>query len=493
MPHVPERVQSTPAPERVEAIPLEGLSRSEVLERMKSLQLQDVRWHENRAFSLVFHQSDEHTEFLKAAHNLFFEGNGLNPMAFASLRTFEHDVVRMAASMLHGGQEAVGTMTSGGTESILLAIRTYRDRARALTPKIKKPNIIVPASVHVAFDKAGKYFDVRIIHAPLAPDGRVNVGAVERLITPDTIALVGSAPNYPNGMIDPIPELASVALHHGLGLHVDACIGGFFLPWAEKIGYPIPPWDFRVPGVTSISADLHKYGYAAKGASTILYRGMDYLKYQFFVFVDWPGGVFASPSLPGTRPGGSIAAAWAGLQAMGQDGYQCNARVVMETARRFKEGIAAIEGLQVVGNPPVGVFAYTTSDRTLNCYAIADYMTEKGWHIDRQQRPPSIHLMINPGHAHIVEDYLRDLREAVAHVRAHPDTALSGSAPAYGLMANAPLRGLVSQNVLAIMEHMYDARGSLPQLDSEGGGVPKIILQLMKLKLRLGNVFKKGA
>lgn len=493
MPIKQENIAGSLKLEQLEAIPAHGRPRPLILERMTALQREDVRWRENRAFSLVFHQSDEHTEFLKAAHNLFFEGNGLNPMAFASLRTFEHDVIRMTASMLHGGQDAVGTMTSGGTESILLAVRTYRDRARALFPKIKKPNIIVPASVHVAFDKAGKYFDVKMIHAPLLPNGQVNAKAMERLVTPNTIAIVGSAPNYPNGMIDPITELASIALHHGLGLHVDACIGGFFLPWAEKIGYPIPPWDFRVPGVTSISADLHKYGYAAKGASTIVYRTMDYLKYQFFVFVDWPGGVFASPSLPGTRPGGSISAAWAGLQAMGEDGYQRNAEIVMKTAQRFKEGIAAINGLRVLGNPPAGVFAYTPSDHRLNCYAIADYMTEKGWHIDRQQRPPSIHLMINPGHAHIVENYLQDLREAVDHVRSHPDAVLSGSAPAYGLMANAPLRGLVSQNILEIMEHMYDAEGSMPELDSEGGGVPKIILNLMKLRLRLGNLFKKGA
>lgn len=471
------------------AIPVLGMDRAEVIARMQALRAGDVHWEENRAFSLVFHHSDEHSEFLKEAHGLFFEGNGLNPMAFASLRTFEHDVIRMTAHLFHGGVEAAGTMTSGGTESILLAVRTYRDRARKLTPKIKKPEMIIPASAHVAFDKAGKYFDVKMVHAPLADDYRVDLGAVRRLITHNTIALAGSAPSYPNGAIDPIERLAALAQDHGLGMHVDACIGGFFLPWAERLGHPIPPFDFRVPGVTSISADLHKYGYAAKGASTITYRNMDYLKYQFFVYVDWPGGVFASPSLPGTRPGGTIAAAWAALMAMGEDGYLRNAEEVMRIARQFIDGINAIEGLRVLGNPPVGVFAYTSADPALNLYAIADIMTQKGWHIDRQQKPASIHLMINPGHAHIVDTYLADLRESVDYVRAHPEAAASGSAPAYGLIANAPMRGLVASNVLAMMERLYGPEGQLPALESaeEGGpppGLPKPVEWLLKLAKR---------
>jgi glutamate/tyrosine decarboxylase-like PLP-dependent enzyme len=468
------------------------MDREQILEQMRALRAQDVRWEENRAFSLVFHHSDEHAEFLKQAHYLFCEGNGLNPMAFASLRTFEHDVVRMAANLFHGGRQAVGTMTSGGTESILLAVRTYRDRARQLQPRIKRPEMVVPETVHVAFDKAGKYFDVKMVHAPLDRSMRVDVRAVRRLINANTIALVGSAPNYPNGMIDPIEKLAALAVERGLGMHVDACIGGFFLPWAERLGHPIPTFDFRVPGVTSISADLHKYGYAAKGASTILYRSMDYLRHQFFVYVDWPGGVFASPSLPGTRPGGVIAAAWATLLAMGEDGYLRNAETVLRVTRQFIDGINAIEGLRVLGDPPVGVFAYTATDPALSLYAIADQMSAKGWHIDRQQKPASIHLMINPGHAEIVDTYLADLREAVEYVRAHPEAAASGSAPAYGLIANAPLRGLVASNVLAMMERLYSAEGQLPALEAgaEGGpaaSLPKPVQWLMKLKDRFGH------
>jgi len=272
---------------------------------------------------------------------------------------------------------------------------------------------------------------------------------------------------------------------------VDACIGGFVLPWAERLGYDIPPFDFRVPGVTSMSADLHKYGYAAKGASTITYRSMDYLRHQFYVNVNWPGGVFASPSLPGTRPGGTIAAAWAALHAMGEDGYLRNTEVIMETRDRLVGGINAIQGLRVLGNPPVGVFAYAPTSKRVSCYAIADQMAAKGWHIDRQQLPPCIHLMLNPGHAEIVDQYLRDLRESFDYVRTHPGAAVSGSAPAYGLIANAPMRRMVEKNVAAMVEEMYGPEGITPELDSEkgSGGVPGPVLALMKLKSRLGNLF----
>lgn len=467
-------------------IPEHGTDREALLEEMKALREQDVRWQEHRAFSLVFHQSDEHTDFLKEAHGLFFEGNGLNPMAFASLRKFEHEVVRMTADLFHGGRECVGTMTSGGTESIMLAVKTYRDRARKLRPWIKKPEIIVPQSVHVAFPKAGKYFDVQMITAPLDRSFHVDTAAVEKLIGPNTIALVGSAPNYPSGMIDPIERLSDLALKYDLGLHVDACIGGFFLPWAERLGHPIPPFDYRIPGVTSMSADLHKYGYAAKGASTITYRSMDYLRHQFFVDVNWPGGIFASPSFPGTRPGGTIAAAWAALKAMGQDGYLRNAEQVMRVAKQFVDGINSIDGLEVLGDPPVGVFAYRTTTKKLSIYAVADAMTARGWHIDRQQKPASIHLMINPGHAEIADQYLEDLRESVAAVRANPKAAVSGSAPAYGLLANAPMRGLVEKNVLAMMEKMYGPDGMAPQLGTDNDGdndaVPGPLMTLMKIR-----------
>jgi glutamate/tyrosine decarboxylase-like PLP-dependent enzyme len=473
-------------------IPREGMDRETLIGQMQALRGGDINWHDNRAFSLVFHQTDEHTDFLKRVYGTFFSENGLNPMAFKSLRQFEHDVVRMTVNLFHGDRDAVGTMTSGGTESIMLAIKTYRDRARKLQPRIKRPEVIVPRTVHVAFPKACKYFDVKMVVAPLGEDGKVDIAEVARLINRNTIALVGSAPNYPNGQIDDIEALGQLALTHEIGLHVDACIGGFFLPWAERLGHPIPPWDYRVPGVTSISADLHKYGYAAKGASTITYRSMDYLRHQFFVYVDWPGGVFASPSLPGTRPGGSIAAAWAALQAMGENGYMENAAVVMDTAKRFIDGITVIPELEVIGQPPVGILAYRSKSARVNIYAVADRLETHGWHIDRQQKPASLHFMINPGHAKIVDQYLDDLGEAVEYVKRHPEAAGAGSAPMYGLIAGAPLRGMVADNVLAMMEQMYGPEGAAPNLKSngKGGGVPRPVLWAMNLRSRIASLFR---
>jgi len=474
-----------------------------LLERMRALRGGDIPWQEHKAFGLVFHQSDEHTELLKEAYTLFFSENALNPMAFESLRAMEHEVVRMTANLLGGDRETVGVMTSGGTESIMLAVRTYRDRARKKKPWIRRPEIVMPVSGHVAYDKAGEYFDVKIVHTPVGDDFRADVRQIARRINRNTIALVGSAPSFPQGVIDPIEELAALAQQRGIGLHVDACIGGFFLPWLEKAGYDVPPFDFRVPGVTSMSADIHKYGYAAKGASTILYRSMEYLHHQIYVYVDWPGGIYASPSMPGTRPGGTIAAAWASLHAMGQDGFVRNAKEVMETTKQFIEGINAIDELEVLGRPAMCVFAFRTKEKRINCFAVADYLQRKGWHIDRQQRPECLHLMINPGHAQMADAFLADLGEAVAYVKAHPEAAVEGSAPTYGLMTKAPLRGMVKRNVLAIMEAMYSADGEAPNLgnisDDEDEteappppGVPRVLLQAMKLKARLGRLLGRG-
>lgn len=442
-------------------IPEKGIGAETLLAEMKRIAGQDVDWEGAKVWSLVFHQSDPHTEFLKRAHNQFFDCNALNPGAFRSLQQFEREVVRMTADLLNGGDEVVGTMSSGGTESIMLAVKTYRDHARTVKPHIRTPELVLPESAHVAFIKACKYFDVKPVIIPLAADFRVDLDKATAAIGPNTIALVGSAPQYPHGTIDPIEALGELALKHGVGLHVDCCIGGFFLPMIERLGFDVPKFDFRVPGVTSISADVHKYGYAAKGASTILYRSMDYLKHQFFVYVDWPGGVFASPSMPGTRPGGAIAAAWGALRHMGMEGYLDNASRVMGVVRKLQDGINAIEGLEVIGKPAMSVFAYRSKDeKVLNVYAIADFMEERGWYIDRQQRPACLHLMVNPEHEKVADAYLADLREAVAWVKAHPDAAMKGKAATYGLIAGLPARDMVAGKVLERMEQMFSAKGA---------------------------------
>jgi len=491
-------------PNAARAIPEEGISKPALLEQMKEMRKGDVRWEDNRAFGLVYHQAAEHTDFIKAAHSLFFSQNALNPMAFKSLQTMEHDVVRMTIDMLHGDDEVVGTMTSGGTESLLLTVLTYRQRARKKKPWITRPEIVVPESAHASFFKGGEYFDVKVVRTPLQADFRADVAAIEKRITRNTIAIVGSSPCYPYGVIDPIEELAEVARRHRVPLHVDGCLGGFMLPWVEKLGGDVPPFDFRVPGVTSMSADIHKYGYAAKGASTVMYRGMDYLRHQFSVDVNWCGGVYGSPTTAGTRPGGPIAAAWASLNALGQAGFMRNAENVMATTRRLEDGINAIPELEVLGKPAMCVFAFGGRNKRVSAYAVGDYLERNNWHIDRLQNPEALHLILNPGHEHTAEPFLQDVRDAVAYVKQHPEAAAEGSAPMYGLIAKAPMRRMIRRNVLAIFEQMYSAEGGVPNLgndpvdsdDEESGapppppGVPKLVLSLIKLKARLGHRFR---
>jgi len=490
-----------------DTIPARGNENEAVLAAMRGLADGDVQWERNRAFGLVYHHSEGHTELVKKAHHQFFSTNALNPMAFGSLQRMEHDVIRMTAKMLHGDDEVVGTMSAGGTDSILLAVYTYRQYARRHKPWIRLPEIVVPESAHASFFKGGEFFDVKVVKTPLDSDYRANVAAMAEAINENTIALVGSATCYPYGVIDPIEELSALAVKHELPLHVDGCIGGFMLPWIEKLEpehqlTPIPPFNFRVPGVTSMSADLHKYGYAAKGASAIMYRGMKYLRCQFSAATDWCGGIYASPTFAGTRPGSTIAAAWASLQGLGEEGFIQNARKTMDVTKKFYEGINAIPELEVLGKPAMPILAFGSPVKGFSTYAVGDYLEGKNWHIDRLQYPESLHLILNPGHGEIVDQWLADLRDAVAHVKAHPDAAFEGSAPMYGLIAKAPMRSMVKQQVLALFEGMYSAEGKIPDMgavsigegDGDGEdtpapraaeGIPKPVIVLMKLWARV--------
>ncbi|HHW74230.1 MAG TPA: aspartate aminotransferase family protein [Firmicutes bacterium] len=444
-------------------IPEKGLARDQVLEMLREYKEGDVNYQDSKTWSLVYYLGEEHTRFLTEAYNTFISENALNPMAFKSLKRFEHEVVRMSADLLGGDDNTVGVMTSGGTESCLLPVMTYRDRAagRGLF-RSKKPEMIAPQSIHVAWEKAARYFGVKMVHAPLRRDMRVDVDAVRKRINRNTILIVGSAPSYPHGVIDPIVELGTVAREHNLPFHVDSCLGGFLLPFVERLGYEIPTFDFRVPGVTSISADIHKYGYSAKGASVLLYRNMDYLKHQFFVHESWPGGVFISPALLGTRPGGAIAAAWASLKAIGMDGYLGLARRVMETTAALQEGIRSIPGLEIVSNPEMSVFAYRSTEKKADIFAIGDQMEERGWQVDRLQRPEALHAMVTPLHERIIEEFIADLKESVKRVIADPSLAKKGNAALYGMIAKVPLRGMVKKEVLKMMEQIYGPEMKMP-------------------------------
>ena len=433
-------------------IPEHGRSTDEILAELAARGDGDTDWRGGRVFSLVYHAGEQHEDLIHRAHALYASANLLNPLAFKSLKQLEREIVQSAGTLFHCSG-AVGTVTSGGTESILCAVAAYRDRARKKKPWVRSPELVVPRTIHPAFDKAAHYFGVKLVKVDVDEDQRADVRKMAKAIGWRTIGIVASAPQYPHGVIDPIAELGELAMERKLPLHVDACVGGFVLPWLEKLGRPIPKWDFRVPGVTSISADLHKYAYAGKGASTLLWRSIDDMRYQIFVATDFPGGIYASPTLLGTRPGGPIAAAWAALQGVGADGYMELARRAVEAADKLRAGITAIPGLALLGRPDATIVSYAAVGADV--YAIADQLEKRGWSVDRQHRPSSIHLTVTANHAPVIDRYLADLRECLAEVRANPALSKSGSAPMYGMAARLPVRRLVAGQVRKVIAEMY--------------------------------------
>nr|MDQ3384532.1 aminotransferase class V-fold PLP-dependent enzyme [Actinomycetota bacterium] len=331
-------------------LPKQGLSKDAVVGALAEMRGGDARWQEGRTFGMVYDAGPEAHEVVEAAALMFLHDNALNTSAFPSLGKIQSDVVGIANGLLHAPEGAAGFMTSGGTESILMAVKGARERGRA-ERGITAPEMVVPSSAHAAFHKAAHYFGLVIHTVPVRDDYRADVEAMAAATTGNTVLVVGSAPQYPQGVVDPIPELAPLAAAAGASFHTDACMGGFVLPFMEMLGYELPPWDFRVEGVTSISADLHKLGYAPKGASLILHRTKELRRYQTFVFDGWLGGFYASPAMQGTRPALPMATAWAILHHLGEDGYKRLTATVMDTHRRMVEGIRQIEGVAVVGEP----------------------------------------------------------------------------------------------------------------------------------------------
>jgi sphinganine-1-phosphate aldolase len=433
--------------------PEKSASREQITSQLNDAISHDADWRGGKIFSLVYFAGDDVADVLKEAYTTAFYTNGLGPGAFKSLKKFESEVISMTGDLLHH-PEAAGNMTSGGTESILMAVKTARDWARA-EKDIERPQIIVPVTAHPAFDKAAHYLDVEIVHTPLRDDLRADVDAMRAVITENTVLLAGSAPCYPFGVVDPIDEIAALAAERGILCHVDACLGAYLLPFTERLGYPVPRWDFRLPGVTSISADLHKYGYSARGASVVVYRDRELRRHQFFAVSDWPGGLYGSPTLAGSRPGGAIAAAWAVLNFLGVEGYTRLARVIMETTKALIEGIDDIPQLKVLGSPDMSVFAFASD--SLDIHAVADAMDEAGWHPDRQQLPPSLHCMVTPVHEGIVPPFLSDLRGAVEHV-AENGAVSSRRAATYGMLDKMPDRAAVRNVVLDSIDRLTQAK-----------------------------------
>ncbi|HEX6569660.1 MAG TPA: aminotransferase class V-fold PLP-dependent enzyme [Acidimicrobiales bacterium] len=392
--------------------PARGRPVDDLVAEMRGGRGDDADWRRGRTFSLVYNPVDPELDRLhEAVAHEYLHENYLNPFAFPSLMRMEREVVAMGADLVHGNPRG-GKLTSGGTESLFLAVQVARDHARDARG-VAEPTIVLPSTAHPAFAKACHYLDVAEVRVPVAADGRADVDATAAAVDGRTALVVGSAPCYPYGVVDPVPDLATLAAERGALCHVDACLGGWLLPFLERLGEPVPPWDFRVEGVTSLSADVHKYGWCFKGASLLLHRDEDHLRRQYFLYDGWPGGLYGSATTAGTRPAAPIAAAWATINHLGLDGYLRLADQVRSAAARLRAGVEAIDGLHVTSDPVPGVMEIAAdAESDVDIAAVGDVMDDRGWHLDRQQG--GLHAIVSPSHVAAADEFLADLAEAVA-------------------------------------------------------------------------------
>jgi sphinganine-1-phosphate aldolase len=399
-----------------------GRAVDEVMADLVEKRASDVRWQDGRTFGMVYDGGPSVHDVVEQAARLYLHENALNTQAFPSLGEIEREVVGWTSSLLHGDEldegHAAGFLTSGGTESILCGVLAARERA-AVERGIDEPEIVLAESAHAAFHKASHNFGLTIRTAPVRDDWTADVDAMAALVGPNTALVVGSAPQYPQGVQDDIPAIAALARSVGANCHVDACMGGFVLPFAEMLGREVQPWDFRVDGVTTISADIHKLGYAPKGVSVILHDSKASRKYQTFVFDGWLGGFYASPNMQGTRSGLPMACAWAVMSHLGVEGYVDLTRTVLDNADRMRAGIAAIKGIRVVGDGSFHLIAMGSDAEfapAIDMFALGDALIAKGWYHDRQGPPDSLHSTVSNTNTGVIDDYLADLAECVASV-----------------------------------------------------------------------------
>jgi len=439
-------------------LPDEGQPREDLLAEIEALQGEEAeRWRDGFVSGAVYHGDREHIDFLNQVYARCSQTNPLHADLWPSVVKYEAEIVAMTGHMLGASHtaepgEVCGAVSSGGTESIMLAMKTYRDQARARG--VRRPNMVVPTTAHAAFDKAARSFGIGMIKVPVGPDYRADVSATRRAIDRNTAVVVGSAPAFPHGLVDPIAELSELARARGIGFHTDACLGGFVLPWAVELGYPVPAFDFRLPGVTSISADTHKYGYAAKGTSVVLYRSKALRRFQWYTTTDWPGGLYMSPTFAGSRPGALSAACWAAMLSIGARGYREATARILETAATIRDGIEATPGLRVLGDP-LWVIAFGSDD--LDIYRVMDFMTQRRWNLNGLHRPACVHLCVTLRHtqAGVAERFVADLRDAMEHVRSQPP-AKGGMAPIYGLAGSLPVRGAISDVLERYLDVLYE-------------------------------------
>lgn len=396
----------------------QGRSWDEIQSDLLMRKTDDYDWRTGRLPLYVYHESEELLKVSREAYALYFSENALGGRAFPSLVAMESEVIGMSLALFRAPEGSGGSFTSGGTESIFLSLKAARGHFRERHSCDIKPVVILPRTAHPAFDKAAQYLDIDVLRVAVSDDLRVDVSAVRDAIDARTMMIVGSAPCYPYGVFDCIEALSEIALARQVWLHVDACLGGFLAPFVKELGYPIPEFDFTIKGVTSISADLHKYGFSAKGASILMYRFADLITHQRFLFEGWPRGTYSTDTFLGSRPGGAVASAWAVSQYLGKDGYLRLARKTMEAKERLMVGIDKISGLEVVRPSELCILLYRSVDRDVDIHAVAEFLGEKGWFVGRCREPEALHFAVNPVHLLVTNQYLSDLSEAVKSVRA---------------------------------------------------------------------------
>ncbi len=430
----------------VDRLPENGRSREEILAELRTMaEEEDGFWHTGQCSGTMYCGDTAHYEFLNEAFGLYSHVNALQRDICPSATRFEGEITAMALDLMHAdavaehhpGSQPRGSVTSGGTESILTAVLMYRDKARA-SKNIGAPEMILPATAHPAFDKGAHLFGLKIVRAPVDPETTlVDTAFVRDNINDNTVMLVGSAGNYPYGTIDPIEELAELAASRDVGLHVDGCLGGFILPWGEQLGYDVPVFDFRLPGVTTISADTHKYGYGLKGTSVLLYRDKSFREHVYFMTPDWPGGKYNSPGIAGSRSGGLLAATWASMVSLGRQGYRDYAKAIFETAFKMQDVVKSHKELKMMGKP---TFCFSFTSEVFDVYHVNDFMHGRGWRFNGQQYPNAIHMCVTrpQTQAGVVERFAEDLEGAVKYALDPPNETPKSAAIYGGVPKDVP-------------------------------------------------------
>ena len=410
-------------------LPEIGWSATDVFDSLEVMRARDVRWREGRAFSLAYNAGPDALAVAEEAYRRFSGENALSTDAFPSLKQIQAEVVAMAGVWLGATPNSAGFMTSGGTESILMAVKAARDRLLA-ERQIRQPNMVLPTSAHAAFAKAGAYFGVEVRRVAVGPDWRADVAAMRSCVDENTVLIVGSAPQYPQGVVDDIVSIAKIASDAKINCHVDACMGGVTLAYLERLGEKIAPWNLQVPGVSSISVDLHKFGYTSKGASVIMYASRHLRSYQGFVTSDWLGGMYGSSGVLGTKSGGSMASAWAVMHFLGDDGYLRLTRQAREATLQLASIIRNSPELVLRAEPESTLLCFGARDpNSLNVFAVADELSKRGWYVDRQTPPDSLHCTVNAIHHDKIDWFAKDLRNSVETVLSQRST---GNVGAYG-------------------------------------------------------------